>query len=374
MMRPLCILLATACACAAHQLSDAWLIVSQKEGQVSLRWDAALRDLQVAVDLDGNQDGDITWGEVLQARPRLEAYAAERLRLSSDGQAKPLSSRSLAIVEHGDVTCAAMEFSAETKASSAMQLAYSAFFDFDARHRGLAKLQKNGSEETRVLSPEEPVLVWGEGQLSSTGSRFLGFLREGVWHIWLGYDHVLFLLVLLLPAVLRRQPGSQWIGIERIRPAVLRVLKIVTAFTIAHSLTLAPAALGLVRLPARFVESAIALSILLPALWNLLGRGEGFGQWQWAFGFGLLHGFGFANVLAELDLGSGSLATPLFGFNLGVELGQLAIVLVFLPFAALLRHTSFYRSCVFRFGSLATAILASCWLADRACALRFMPF
>jgi hypothetical protein len=145
----------------------------------------------------------------------------------------------------------------------------------------------------------------------------------------------------------------------------VEVAKVVTAFTVAHSITLSLAALSVVVLPSRLVESGIALSVLLAAL-NNLHPVVANGRWIAAFGFGLLHGFGFAGALHDLGLPAGSLALSLFGFNLGVEAGQLAIVVVFLPLAFLLRSTWAYRRMLFAGGSVAIAAIAVVWLVERA--------
>jgi hypothetical protein len=142
------------------------------------------------------------------------------------------------------------------------------------------------------------------------------------------------------------------------------VLKVVTAFTLAHSITLGLAALGVVHLPSRLVESAIAFSVVLAALNNLRPLVHR-GRWLVAFGFGLVHGFGFATVLAELGLPQESLVPALLGFNLGVELGQLAIVAVFLPLAYATRHTWMYRRLIFVGGSAAIALIAAIWMVER---------
>ena len=189
------------------------------------------------------------------------------------------------------------------------------------------------------------------------------YVLEGVWHIWIGYDHILFLLSLLLPAVLLRRAG-QWEPAPTLKGSFIEVLKVVTAFTLAHSITLSLAALGVVSLPSRLVESVIAASVVLAALNNLWGTVEG-KRWLMAFVFGLIHGFGFASVLADLGLPQNALVLALVGFNVGVELGQLAIVAVFLPVAFLLRRTWFYRVGVLMGGSIVVAILASWWLAQR---------
>jgi hypothetical protein len=167
---------------------------------------------------------------------------------------------------------------------------------------------------------------------------------------------------------------------------------VVTAFTLAHSITLSLAALQVISLPSRLVESAIALSVVIAALNNLRGTrwsslaaasgaraatgaspssgGPAIDRvqsrlWVLAFCFGLIHGFGFASVLSDLGLPQGALVLALVGFNLGVEIGQLAIVAVFLPLAFAMRGTRFYQLGVLKIGSLVVAALASWWLAQR---------
>jgi hypothetical protein len=151
------------------------------------------------------------------------------------------------------------------------------------------------------------------------------------------------------------------------------VLKVVTAFTVAHSITLGLATLGVIELPSRWVEAAIAASVVLAALNNLfplvLGR-----RWLVAFGFGLIHGFGFASVLADLGLPREALLLALVGFNLGVECGQLAIVALFLPLAYALRRTRLYRLWIFGAGSALIAVVAALWLSERVFNFKLLPF
>jgi hypothetical protein len=208
--------------------------------------------------------------------------------------------------------------------------------------------------------------------VTTAHNPFFTFLKEGVWHIWSGYDHILFLLALLLPGVLRRRDGS-WQPVTDTRTAFVNVLKVVTAFTVAHSITLSLAVMGFVHLPSRLVESAIAASVVVAAFNNLAPL---FGEagWMVAFGFGLLHGFGFANALRDLGLQHGQLALTLFGFNLGVEIGQLAIVAVFLPLALSLRRLFFYQRFILRVGSAAIIVVASTWLAERVLDFKWLPF
>src|SRR5262249_20126574 len=158
---------------------------------------------------------------------------------------------------------------------------------------------------------------------------------------WTGFDHILFLLSLLLPSVLVRQ-RSAWQPVSGLRPAFAEVFKVVTAFTLAHSITLSLATFGVLTPPSRWVESAIAASVLVAALGNLFAFPSR-QRWAIAFAFGLIHGFGFAAVLSDLGLPHQVLLLGLLGFNLGVEAGQMLIVAAFLPIAFSLRGTWVYR-------------------------------
>jgi hypothetical protein len=192
----------------------------------------------------------------------------------------------------------------------------------------------------------------------------LAYLLQGVHHIWEGIDHLLFLLSLLLPAVLVWRNGG-WAPVVTFRAAAADAAWIVTAFTVAHSITLTLAVVGVVSLPSRLVESAIALSVVLAAMnnvWRVVRHGRSLA----AFGFGLIHGFGFAGALGELGLPDEALALSLASFNIGVEAGQLAVVGVFLPLAFAVRATAAYRNVALRGGSLATAIVALIWFCERA--------
>ena len=207
------------------------------------------------------------------------------------------------------------------------------------------------------------------------GGAFVAYVQQGVGHIWSGADHLLFLLALLLPAVMRRVDGA-WRPVERFAPALLAVVKTVTAFTVAHSLTLSLAALGYIHLPARLVESAIAASVAVAALNNLapgLRPAVRFDRaWLMAFTFGLVHGLGFANALSQLGLPRATLLPALVGFNLGVELGQLASVAAFLPTAYALRATPLYARAVMQAGSAAIVLIAAVWFVERAFALNLI--
>ena len=189
------------------------------------------------------------------------------------------------------------------------------------------------------------------------------YVEEGLWHILIGLDHMLFLLSLLLTTVLTARDGY-WQPAENFRSVMWRVLSIVTVFTLSHSVTLWLTVAGYVVLPSRLVETAIALSVLIAAVLNLSPAKSVSRVWL-TFGFGLVHGFGFANVLLDLGLSTFLLGVSLFGFNAGVELGQLSLVAVVLPLAYVVRHTRFYRTFVVRLGSSIIAAVACIWFAQR---------
>jgi hypothetical protein len=362
------VLLALACAAPAlaHKPSDSYLALAVDGDAVEGQWDIALRDLDFALGLDANQDGNITWGEVKARHSDIDAYALARLRIGPPMAPCPTTVTDHLVDNHSDGAYAVIRFRANCAAApKSLALGYRLFFDIDPQHRGLLRLTADGTTRAAIFSADTPEQRF-KLAASSPWQQFLDYGNEGVWHIWTGFDHILFLLSLLLPAVLMRDTRrDRWSPVQSFRETFLDVVKVVTAFTLAHSITLSLAALGVVTLPARLTESAIALSVVLAALnnvWPVVDRR----RWLIAFGFGLIHGFGFASVLSDLGLPQESLLSALVAFNLGVEAGQLAIVAVFLPAAYALRNTSLYRRGVVLAGSSAIALVASVWLVQRA--------
>lgn len=213
-------------------------------------------------------------------------------------------------------------------------------------HQHLANVNMNGTLEEAVLNASNPTATFTSGEPNAFRT-FLSFLRLGIMHIFTGYDHLAFLVGLLIVTTNLKSP-----------------IKIITSFTVAHSITLVLATLDIVRLPSRLTESVIALSIGYVAVENLLGT-RAIARYRIAFLFGLVHGFGFSSVLREMGLSRSHLALSLFSFNLGVEIGQVAFVLVLFPLIFYMTSSSLQR----RFQLSVSAIvfcLAAYWFVQRA--------
>lgn len=243
-----------------------------------------------------------------------------------------------------------------------MDLHYTLLMDRDPQHRALVTVRRGPDVSTAIARADDSRIAFAIDNAGSA-SAFLDFLREGVHHILIGYDHLAFLISLLLPAALIRVRG-RWQPAVGFRSGFMHVLGIVTAFTLAHSITLSLAALGWVTPASRWIEAAIAASVLLAALnnlWPLVIRR----LWLVGFVFGLIHGFGFAGALGELGLPDGARLLALLGFNLGVEIGQLAVVCVLLPLLFVVRRQRWYASLALPLASIAIAALAVWWLWQR---------
>ena len=361
----------------AHKASDSYLSLKVDGEKITGQWDIALRDLDLVLELDRNGDAVIDWGEVRNRHADIAAYALRSLDLKSGEKPCAVSVNDQLIDTHSDGAYAVMKLSANCpSAADALTVNYRLLFDVDAQHRGLLKLEtaaKDGSPQVvSAVFPADNATQTFTLASGSTLSQLSTYITDGVKHIAIGFDHILFLVALLLPAVLTRE-GRRWLPVADIRSAFWSVLKLITAFTIAHSITLSLASFDVVRLPSRLVESLIAASVLVTAIdniWLFLPRR----RWLVAFAFGLIHGFGFASVLADLNLPNSSLLLSLLGFNIGVEVGQLILVAVLVPLAYLSRSSRAYPRFALQTGSLVIAAVSLGWLLERSLNLQLMSF
>jgi HupE / UreJ protein len=363
--RVACALLsAWAATTQAHIASNGFVSARVEGAQVTGSIEIAVRDAELAIGVDLNHDGRVSWGELRASEPRLIQYLEQHVELTAQSQPCTLSLRSLRINERVDGNYAWLSLGAHCPVDvRQLGIRYNVLADVDPSHRGLLSLSAGTLAQTGVLGGRDDRRDFAV-YAPSTGRAFVEYLQAGIWHIWGGIDHLLFLVSLLLPAVLVRRLGH-WEPVPRARPAFISILKVVTAFTLAHSITLSLAALDVVRLPSRLTESVIAASIVIAALNNIFPVVTE-SRARIAFAFGLLHGFGFASVLADMGLPQGARLVSLVAFNLGIETGQLAVVLAIMPLVYGVRSSLFYRRAVLPWGSAAIASLALVWLVQRA--------
>jgi hypothetical protein len=380
---------------SAHQSGNSYLRISSTESGVSVQIDFAVRDLNSLLQVPPEQQKEIRRHELDELQDRLAALVGESLVLEADGHPLILTFESQTVTLHNDgLYVRQTHAAAALPATTAYLLVRYGFFNEEEKvARAFLKLTSGPLESTTVLDPRHAVQRLPLRDIALAEALWT-YAREGALHIWSGPDHLLFLLCLLLPglslAAARRSSsmlGASNLSIEPnisipidasaipgstvngSRSASLRAvgtyaLKVVTAFTVAHSITLAAAALDWITLPDKLIESAIAASIIVSALLNLRG-GEGRQAWKLALGFGLIHGMGFANGLRELGLSSSHFIETLVAFNLGVEFGQMAVVLLFgLLLWPVLANERVVRL-IQRWGSLAILLMACVWLIER---------
>jgi len=341
----------------AHVSSTGFMTLNVNGPEVDGSLELAVRDVERAVGIDANRDGKITWGELLNSEHTLNQYVGQHLGLSSQSGTCPLKFKTLEVNERVDGKYVWLAFTAHCQtAPESLSIRYHLMEGVDPSHRGLLTLTMGNKVRTGVLGGRHPAAV--------EASPFLEYLGVGVEHIWGGIDHLLFLISLLLPAVLTRRDG-RWEPVGSARAALLDILRVVTAFTVAHSITLTLAASNIVHLPSRLTESIIAASIIVAALNNVFPLVTE-ARARIAFAFGLLHGFGFASVLADMGLPGDARLLALFSFNLGIEVGQLAVVLGVMPIVYSLRNGSLYRNRLMPLGSAGIAALALVWVVQRA--------
>ncbi len=410
MMRPLRAwsqagwLLAFTLACApalAHKGSDAYLDVRQTEpsagaGSVSdfrFALAVAIRDLDLVVPMDANADGRVTWGEARAATPQALALFNEMARLEVPAGAPGacrLDWQTDGLERRSDGVYLRAAAQARCPAGQALRFHYSLLKDQDSTHRLLVAGRLGGQDLLSTVSPQQASLLLSSGvasaavagggaqaqslEASNRWSALRDYFSLGVHHLLEGYDHLAFLLALVLPLQLSLRRGPR-ATVLRERPAGaadayassatwLALLRTVTAFTLGHSITLMLATFGWTQASPLWVEPAIALSIVVTALLNLRPV-------KWirvdvlALLFGLVHGFGFAGLLQEAAAPQGLLPWALAGFNLGVEAGQLLAVLVWVLLSQMLVGKTWYARVVVRGGSVLLVLLALWWFWQR---------
>ena len=380
----------------AHSPNQSLLYLRVYEDGIGGKFEITIDDLNRALDLGLEKGASVE--DLMAHLPKIHEYYLGRTAFSSKTGTHPI---------HFEDTVDVMRFSFGEfvklyftlgdlpEVPESLNITYDVLFDVDPTHRGLqgieyhwkAGIHNNEANISLFFSPGKT-----QQELDLTGSSvlqgFFAMIGSGMHHIYIGLDHVLFLLALLLPAVVRRKPrdpaastlsnqanvtlfpdflkpyANAWVPVESFKSSIIYVIKIVTFFTIAHTVTLSLAALEIVKLPSALVESVIAISIALAALHNIYPLVQG-REWLIAFGFGLFHGFGFATVLGEIGLRGEFMTLSLLGFNIGVEVGQIIIVCILFPILFLLRKTKTYKP-ILIYGSAYLILVALGWFFDRS--------
>jgi hypothetical protein len=347
----------------AHAASTSFLILQlpADDAPVSVRWDLSMQDIVWTVFVDADYDGNVTWQEVQKARPALGTAVLAQVSLQRGGVPCSLAVKDFALATRSEQNFLSVALQADCPQRGLMSVGGLLFMSGDASQRVLLSALRGKEQLTGVISANDP--TWSEPAQASAWRSFARFIGEGVWHVLIGYDHIAFVLLLLLPSVMRPVDGK-WQGATGLRQVAREMFTIITAFTIAHSITLALAVTGTVKLPVQPIEVAIAASIAVAGALNLMPRLSKL-RLPLAFGFGFVHGFGFANALSEIDAAGSALLPLLAGFNVGVELAQLGIVSLVLPLIYSMRATRWYAGAVLPLGSCALGMAGIVWLLQR---------
>ncbi len=305
----------------AHSMSVSFVEVTLEGSRASLRYRLPMAELDLLFLIDENLDGVYQPEEVEKAGPQIDSYLQEKVNLAVNNL--PVTSepqeRALWADEEDHMFVDLWQEVVLSEEIRQIEFSATIFQELIPDHKTLVLIDSEEGSRQFALDQSNQSAIWTP---EDTGfwAHFFSFLALGIEHIFTGYDHVLFL-----------------IGILFLGRNLLQVIKIVTSFTVAHSLTLVVATLGVVTPNAQLIEVGIALSIAYIGLENLIEK-HWTRAWHITFFFGLVHGFGFANILREMELSSTQLASSLFSFNLGVEVGQVFIVAMVFPLLLFVRR------------------------------------
>jgi hydrogenase/urease accessory protein HupE len=340
------LLLAASFGVSAHTISLTYAEVAIHEHYVDWVVRVSIPEVDPLFGLDQDHDGIVDSRELQSGRNQIERYVTSRLAVIEGGRPLSVSVTGFRPWVDSDKHPFAevdLQFSSPQRPLQRVTLRCDVLGEVIAGHKTLARVEAGGRTEEVVFENGRTVEI--DARRSWLAS-FADFVRMGILHIFTGYDHIAFLL-----------------GVVLIGGSFRTILKVVTSFTLAHSITLALAALNIVVLPSRLVESGIALSIMYIALENLFFK-KFDRRWIVTFFFGLVHGFGFASALQEVHLSGALLGTALFSFNLGVEIGQVCIVGILLPVLFYMRRLRFSQALV-KVSSFIIFLLGSFWLWQR---------
>lgn len=366
------LLIASAGSASAHSLGESYLFLDLQEKTVEARVEILLGDLDDAVKLGAVGDGKVTEAELTANIDKVRDYITARLKLGARGQTWALAYTEHGIIKTPDGQYAHIAFKGTIDAlPEAIDIEYGVLFDENPEYRGVLVVEANARTGHRgnhdaislVFNPSARKQTL-DLTTSSAQQMFAMYLEQGVRHILIGADHILFLIVLLLPAVLRRR-DRKWHPAEGFAPALAAVAKRLALFTLGYCITLGLAVMQVAALPSQLVETIIAASVVALALHNILPE---ITQRVGAaiFAFGLFHGFGLAGVVSVRGLSHSSLTYAFVGYDLGIAIALTAIAVVAFPILFTLRRTPLYGRAVMPIASAGMLIVGGWWFIERA--------
>jgi hydrogenase/urease accessory protein HupE len=296
-----------------------------------------------------NNAGQASSRNLESARMQLLKLSASAIEIWTDDKRAVVVEDSLEVTDASDTNAVTLAASYSYVAGNRLTLRSTILTRLPRGHRQyLSVINSPNEKRETMLDGEHDSIELDVSRELSTSTKLGRFIALGVEHIWTGYDHLAFLFAVLI-----------------VVSSIGAAARLITSFTIAHSITLALAVLGVVRLSSALVEPLIAVSIVFVGIENLLHRGVCH-RWLVTFAFGLIHGFGFAGALTELGIGRGTgIAIPLFGFNLGVELGQVVSAVLIVPMICKLRKYPAFNVRVAPACSLLVALAGIFWVVQR---------
>ena len=346
----------------SHELSNGYLTLKNDSGE-TLSGELLLKpkDIGQAAGLDTNNDGNLTWGEVRTNHNLVNGYIQNHLIIRGSGTRCTVSLASPSIRDISAESLLVYPLSVNCAFLNEVSVRYTGLVSDFPTHKLLTSITLNEQTSVHVLDSEQ-TFVSVSPKNSHWISQFSEMVYQGIWHIFIGLDHILFLVATLLTVNLLRK-SKRWVKEKSIKRIVKSTVILVSTFTLAHSITLTLTALDFITLNSRLVELGIAISVAITALNNVYPIIMRLGFVT--FGFGLLHGMGFASVFGDLNAQSGSLVMNVLAFNLGVEIGQLAIVALLLPIIILLRNVRLYSKAIMPIASSIIAVVALNWTLQR---------
>ncbi len=347
----------------ADILKENYITIDLNSPKQKIVLDFESDNLEKFITLDENSNSLVSWREIRAKKQEIINFVLPHIEILADGVKCKKDVINFEIYRriHQSYIKLFIDLSCP-KPKDEITIFYDLFFDIDSGQKAFISFKDQNNSQPMILSSLKSKISISLKKASKLQS-FLNFLVEGIWHIWIGFDHILFLLMLLIPSVIyyeKKRITPQ----NSLKKTLINVLKIVTAFSVAHSITLALSVLDIVSVNTKIIEIIIALSVLFTALNNLFGFIKT-KIWLIAFGFGLIHGFGFANILNEMLLTSRQVVQSLLGFNLGVEIGQIIIVSLVVPLLFMVRRSLFYKYVVLYGFSIFTAFVAVFWVYER---------